>query len=383
MLQMVRGSELAFRALARANGVRQCYSPMLRADQVLIAYERWKNKESLLITHEDGQLFVWDSCADDAGLVVQLCGRDPSVLAAATTAVLDLFERHHHNSVQGIDLNLGCPQVCAERGGFGAFLAQNDPDLAVQCVQTMRNALDQYVKDASTSPLPPPRLSCKIRLLEDDEATLYFCRALQGAGCQTLAVHCRRITDQHQGTADWKMARKIVTHLDIPVIVNGGIQTPCDVRAVLAATGAHAVMVGQGFLANPGFLKEDREMDPADIAAAYLTHVEQHPPISCLFLQRHMRWFFRSALQPNTKHKREFQDWKARLWTFLARPYLQTLEQFQQVVVLYAQLSGGQIPTSLRNKAFPVPTFSSIRHNREETDEGEPYHGLAGLFDCD
>jgi tRNA-dihydrouridine synthase len=360
---------------------------MMRAEQVMVAYEHWKREESALITHEDGQLFVGDSGPDDVGLVVQLCGRDPAVLAAATTAVLEFFAEHHRNPVRGVDLNLGCPQVCAERGGWGAFLAQDDPELAVQCVRAMRKAMDQYVqKDDSclSSNVPPPRLSCKVRLFANDQATLSFCRALQEAGCQTLAVHCRRIADQHQGAADWNMARNIVHHLDIPVIVNGGIQTPEDIRAVLLATGASAVMVGQGFLSNPRLLlQEDRGMDPAAVAADYLSHVEQHPPTSSLFLQRHMRWFFRSALQPPTKHTEEFQDWKARLWTFMAQPYLQTLEQFQQIVVLYAQLSGGAIPTSLRHKTAPAPTFTSIRHSREETDEREGDHGLVGLFDCE
>jgi hypothetical protein len=145
--------------------------------------------------------------------------------------------------------------------------------------------------------------------------------------------------------------------------------------SVLNATGAHAVMIAQGFLVNPYLLEVDssnhhqQKVDPAVMAAEYLEFVEKYPPPSSLFITRHFRWFFRSQLQPQTRRKEEFKCWRARLWTFLVRPYLQTVYQFRQVIVMYVYKSGSEMPSSLRH--IPEPTFSSIRHGRTSGSDNE------------
>jgi tRNA-dihydrouridine synthase len=399
---MVRGSEQAFRALVRNHGVSRCYGPMLRAAQVIKAHNIWKASTSMstrtsdsdadsssssslssLVTHEDGQLLLWDfSRADDdreLNLTVQLCGRCPTTLEAATGAVLDIFADGHDKNpllLEGIDLNLGCPQKCAQSGGFGAFLVEQDPDLAIQCVAAMKRVLDNHAQGnhdhSNASSKRRPRLSCKVRLLDRDEDTIAFCRRLEAAGCELLAIHCRRRSDPPDGCPDWSMGKKLVDSLSIPVVMNGGIKSREDILSVLDATGAHAVMIAQGFLDNPYLLEVNNQhettIDPAVMAAEYLEFVDKYPPPSCLFIARHFRWFFRSQLQPQTRRKEEFQSWRARLWTFLVRPYLQTVYQFRQVVVMYVYQSGAKMPPSLRH--IPEPTFSSIRHGRSGSDNG-------------
>jgi tRNA-dihydrouridine synthase len=374
---------------------------MLRATQVIKAHAIWKSSafdiysgfdsslSSLLAlaTHEDGKLLLLDcfsSCTDKNDqkelLTVQLCGRCPSSLEAATRALLDMFvtngggsprqnnnnnNNHHHSLIvlEGIDLNLGCPQACAQSGGFGAFLVEQDPDLAVQCMAAMKRVLDDYDHEhsnyTSSSQPPRPKLSCKVRLLDKDEDTIAFCRRLEAAGCELLAIHCRRRDDPPDGRPDWSMGKKLVDSLSIPVVMNGGIQSREDIQSVLNATGAHKVMIAQGFLVNP-YLLEQVIIDPAVIAAEYLEFVDQYPPPSSLFIARHFRWFFRSQLQPKTCRKEEFNSWRARLWTFLVRPYLQTVHQFRQVIVMYVYKNGSEMPHGLRH--IPEPTFSNIRH---------------------
>jgi hypothetical protein len=57
---------------------------------------------------------------------VQLAGSDPVELLAAARLVEDCAD--------GIDLNLGCPQKCAEQGGYGAYLLR-EPDRVVAIVK--------------------------------------------------------------------------------------------------------------------------------------------------------------------------------------------------------------------------------------------------------
>ena len=167
---MVRGSELAMRMLARKHGASVCYSPMIRAQNVLEAHRHFLDGTPPSGPgREDVYLCLLDTCPEDSGLVVQMCGDQPGQLASATEALLDMFSvddggggigAARASSLGGIDLNLGCPQKCAKEGGFGAFLAETRPDDAIECVRAMRRAIDGR-KAAATPPLPeapPPPL---------------------------------------------------------------------------------------------------------------------------------------------------------------------------------------------------------------------------------
>lgn len=59
--------------------------------------------------------------------MAQLAGSDPEVLVAAARMLSPY--------VDGIDLNLGCPQACAVLGGYGAPFAAAQPERAVAVVK--------------------------------------------------------------------------------------------------------------------------------------------------------------------------------------------------------------------------------------------------------
>ena len=428
---MVRGSELAFRSLIRTRGGIQtaCFSPMVRAEEVVRAFSIWSESVSSQadmdvlqnISHEDGILFLRDIMADTEPLVVQLCGCSPEMLYQACHVLLQLNVPPHQCQIVGIDLNLGCPQHCARRGDFGAFLAEEQPDLAVQCVAAMRRAMD----DVSTNQYSTtthhhhhtkqqqPRLSCKIRLRDTVDDTIRFAKELQQAGCDMLTVHCRRREEKHEGLPDYAAGAAMVAALDIPVVINGNVWTLDDAREILTTTRAHAIMVARGFLRNPLMLimsdssnptvQTTATTSPLYMAASYLDHAEEHPPPSPLYIRSHLRWIFRAELEPNHKYDRDYTDWKARLWTFLARPYLETIHQFRQVVALYARLKYTikdnttaannnnnepsvtmTLPLSLAH--LPAASFHDIRHNVEsqpldEEDTAEEGGLALGLFD--
>ncbi|KAL7555142.1 hypothetical protein ACHAWF_018777 [Thalassiosira exigua] len=228
---MVRGSDLAARALARdRGGASLCYSPMLRDREVAAAVagmalgaagdpDRLRrdgggegarggamragvrvDKAGRTDPVEETAYLLLQSHQDDAkNLVVQLCGSDPAAVARATTAVLDVYSREHGALPLGNDLNLGCPQESASAEGFGAFLVERDPDAAVACVAAMRCAIDSYISDA----LRPRLLSAKIRLLNGGvDDTINFVRRLKVAGVDFVAIHCRYRTDKHTGDVD-------------------------------------------------------------------------------------------------------------------------------------------------------------------------------------
>ena len=406
---MVRGSELAMRELAHKHGgASLCYGPMLRDYEVVAVHELWQNQKRRPEMNNNGAnesggkkgtatidiwsrdvpmdkagrvmndlsetayLLLHDTNATDAtNLVVQLCGSKPSKLGAATSAILDLYANVHDGQLPvGIDLNLGCPQNCADRGNFGAFLVERDRNGAVECIAAMRKAIEEFCINSTNNGIEikghRPRLSAKIRLLETVEATIDFCRKLRKAGCDSIAIHCRRRTDKHDGPPDWVAGAKLVAAMEgFPIILNGGILDVKGAQSVIGQTKCHAVMVAQGYLQNHRiFLDKDDicndkfATSPAHLAAEYLEYAEQHPPPCYLYLQKHLRWIFRKELQPEDELNIDYSDWRPRLWGFLVRSYLRTVEQCRLVVALYVKLSM-EVGCS-KDSAYATPT--SIEH---------------------
>jgi tRNA-dihydrouridine synthase len=169
---MVRGSELAFRMLVRQHNIRLCYTPMMRSDVLARSHNR------------EAEEAVLEYSESDSPLIAQLCGRNPDILATAAQLVL---QRLPH--ISALDLNLGCPQPCAEMGRWGAYLAE-EPELAAACVRSLVAAV----------PIP---VFVKIRRFECLERTIAFARLLHAAGASAIAIHCRLRSAKHDGPPEY------------------------------------------------------------------------------------------------------------------------------------------------------------------------------------
>jgi hypothetical protein len=117
--------------------------------------------------HEDVKILLNDIMFDSQPLIVQLCSSSPNKLYEASRVLLQL------QHIVGLDFNLGCPQKCAQTGNFGAFLADSQPDLALDCVAAMRRAIDDDNYESQTRRKPnfhakfdyetPLKIRCSLR----------------------------------------------------------------------------------------------------------------------------------------------------------------------------------------------------------------------------
>ena len=76
------------------------------------------------------------------------------------------------------------------------------------------------------------------------------------AGAASLTLHPRSAQQMYTGTADHSLTAELVDLVDVPVIASGDITSRARAQAVLATTGAAAVMVGRGAQGNPWALRE-------------------------------------------------------------------------------------------------------------------------------
>ena len=81
---------------------------------------------------------------------------------------------------------------------------------------------------------------------------------LEDIGVQALTVHCRTRAQGHKGAVDYSWIPKIKKAVNIPVIVNGDVNSPADAKAALSTTGADGVMIGRGAIRHPWIFREVR-----------------------------------------------------------------------------------------------------------------------------
>lgn len=248
---MVDQSELPFRLLCRKYGATAAYTPMLHA--------------RLFMEGAPYRAEHFSTCPEDRPLLAQFCANDPDVLLTAARIVAP--------HVDGIDLNLGCPQRIARRGRYGAYLMDDLP-LVERMVRKL--ALELSIP-----------ITVKIRRFDSIERTVQYAAMLERAGASMLAIH-GRTRDQKKNVntrADWTTMAAVKDALRIPVLANGNIRNIHDVEPCLAATGADGVLSAESLLEDPAMFSPQRylpggEWTPLDgpkILLEYLDLAEQYP----------------------------------------------------------------------------------------------------------
>lgn len=75
-------------------------------------------------------------------------------------------------------------------------------------------------------------------------------------GIKALSIHCRTRDQGHKGPVDYSWIPRIKEAVSIPIIVNGDVVTPQNVKLVFDTTGCDAVMIGRGAVLNPWIFRQ-------------------------------------------------------------------------------------------------------------------------------
>ena len=213
---------------------------------------------------------------EERPLSMQLLGEDPDVLAEAA-------RRLEAAGADGIDLNMGCPVAKIVAKGQGAALMR-DPLRAGVIFRTLRKAV--------AGPL-----TIKIRGGWDDRTVNApeIARLAESEGVDAITVHPRTRSQQYTGRAPWQVIAEVVRAVRVPVTGNGDVRSVDDARAMVAATGCAAVMIGRGALGRPWIF---RGVDvPRDERAAIIRRhcalIETHLPerAALVQLKKHLAWY--------------------------------------------------------------------------------------------
>ena len=175
--------------------------------------------------------------ADEHPLAIQIFGADPRAMADAARTVVAA-------GADIVDMNFGCPVRKVTKTGAGATML-DEPDRACRVIEAVASAVSVPV-------------SAKMRRgLEDgSRACLSVGPRLVEAGAASLTLHPRSAKQMYTGTADHSLTAELVSLVEVPVVASGDIVSRARAQAVLATTGAAAVMVGRAAQGNPWALRE-------------------------------------------------------------------------------------------------------------------------------
>ncbi len=183
--------------------------------------------------------------ADEHPLAIQLFGSDPRPMADAARMVEAV-------GADIVDINFGCPVRKVTRTGAGATLLE-DPDLACRIVEDVTAAVDV-----------PVTVKLRRGLRNGSRACLELGPRLVGAGAASITLHPRSAEQMYTGTADHALTAELVSLVGVPVVASGDITSRERARAIVATTGAAAVMVGRGAQGNPWALREIIDGDTSE-----------------------------------------------------------------------------------------------------------------------
>ncbi|HKY24707.1 MAG TPA: tRNA-dihydrouridine synthase [Gaiella sp.] len=174
---------------------------------------------------------------DEHPLAIQLFGSEPRTMADAARMV-------EAAGADLVDLNFGCPVRKVTKTGAGATLL-DDPDRAARIVSGIADAVDI-----------PVTVKLRRGLRDGSRDCLVVGPRLVEAGAASLTLHPRSAQQMYTGAADHALTAELVSLVDVPVIASGDIVSRAKAQAVLATTGACAVMVGRAAQGNPWVLEE-------------------------------------------------------------------------------------------------------------------------------
>lgn len=232
-------TDAAFRALIARHGKPH------------VMFTEFTSADGLVLAPEHGQKILRKKLQyipAERPIVAQLFSAYPERMEAAAHIVSEL-------GFDGIDINMGCPDRTAERGGCGAAMMKT-PALAQEIVRAaMRGAGDL-----------PISVKTRIGYARNDLAT--WLPALLDTNPAAITIHARTRNELSDVPARWEHIREAVTIRDMYgaktlIVGNGDVKNIPDARTKASESGADGVMLGRSLYGNP-WLFADRDTEPTE-----------------------------------------------------------------------------------------------------------------------
>ncbi|MFC1544299.1 tRNA dihydrouridine synthase DusB [Gemmatimonadota bacterium] len=211
-------TDAVYRRLCRRMGADAVYTEFVSSDGIIRNNER--------------TLEMLEFAEEERPIGIQIFGGDPQVVSDAARESWSL-------GPDLIDINFGCPARKVTKKMAGCAILQ-DLGLYREVIAAVVGVVDGPV-------------TVKIRAGWDESQLVYLdaTRIAAEEGARAVALHPRTRAQGYSGRADWDRITRLVRESPIPIIGNGDLFEPTDVKEMLERTGCAAVMVARGAIGNP------------------------------------------------------------------------------------------------------------------------------------
>lgn len=219
-------TDMPFRRICKRYGADIVYTEFISSDGLVRDARRSLEKLRL--------------AEDERPVAIQIFGGDEEIM-------VDAARRAAESGPEFVDINFGCWVKNVVVRNAGAALLK-DPQQMERLTRSIVNAVDK-----------PVTVKTRLGWSRDNIVILDVARRIEDAGAKALTVHCRTRDMGHDGEADWSWIPKIKEVVSFPVIVNGDVKTPEDVKRAFDETGADAVMIGRAAIGHPFIFKHAKQ----------------------------------------------------------------------------------------------------------------------------
>lgn len=225
--------------------------------------------------------------------VVQLFGADPRQFAVAAQIITEKIQP------DGLDINFGCPVPKIIKQGAGAALGADLPR-AREVVQAVLDNTDRPV-------------SVKLRAFNQGITAQQFVANLADLSIAAVAVHGRSLAAGFSGPADPTAIAACRPHVSGQLLANGGVVDLASAQALLAASQADGLMIGQGALSRPWIFQEITQQANIDLSWSELSQlmlqhaklvVENKGEAGLIELRKFLAWYVKGWPQASKIRQR-------------------------------------------------------------------------------
>ncbi len=243
--------------------------------------------------------------------VVQLFGADPQQFALAAQIITKKIQP------DGLDINFGCPVPKVIKQGAGAALGADLP---------RARAVVKAVLDNTDRPV-----SIKLRASNQGISAQQFVANLADLPLAAVAVHGRSLVAGFSGPADPVAIAACRPHVAGQLLANGGIVDLSSAQAMLVASQADGLMIGQGALSRPWLFEEIGQQIKLNLTWSEITEL----------MLRHASLVVENKGESGLLEFRKFLAWYVKGWPQASkiRQQLVAIESIADLEAIIASVS--------------------------------------------
>ncbi|PIN75034.1 tRNA dihydrouridine synthase DusB [Candidatus Woesearchaeota archaeon CG10_big_fil_rev_8_21_14_0_10_37_12] len=215
-------TDVAFRTLAKQYGAGLTYTEFVSGTAIVRG-----NEKSLLMLRTD---------LIEKPVAVQLFGNSVQDVVDAARQIEDDFDI--------IDINCGCPAWKVIKTGSGSALL-NNPEKISFFINKLASAVNK-----------PVTLKIRSGIDEQHMNAVEIAKLAEDAGAAAIGVHGRTQKQGYSGKADWSVIKQVKEAVSIPVIGNGDVFSPEDVKKRIEETRVDYVLIARGAIGNPAIFQQ-------------------------------------------------------------------------------------------------------------------------------